>query len=334
MKLTPFVLILAASVPAVAKPSSSAQAEALFDDAKALMAQKKFAEACDKFDSSQKLDPAITTLINAADCREKNNQLATAWGLFADAGRQARAAKNDKLAKVAANHSKKLEPRLSKLTINVPADRQVAGLVITRSNEPVDPASFNHALPIDGGTYVITARAPGKLAWTTTKTIKTEGDAQSVEVPALAAAPAAPVATAPVKPTSAAKPVQTAQVTGTQPATELHAQAPARRSNVVPIAVGAGALVLGGAAIGFELSGRSKYDDAKKETMDQDRRDSLQDQANTRRYVAEVLGVAAVGAAGVAVYLYVRGRGEHREQTALVPSVASGAAGLALTGRW
>jgi hypothetical protein len=313
--------------------SASTQAQSLFDEGRRLMKAGKVTEACAAFESSQKLDPAVTTLLNLATCRETNKQYATAWGLFADANRAARAASNDKLAKVATSHAKKLEPRLSKLTITVAADRQVTGLVITRGNDPVDPASFNHALPIDGGTYTITAKAPGRVTWTASKTIKVEGDNQTLEVPMLAPDPKAPVARVEPRPTTPTPPPAT--VTGTadirpNPARQA---APRGHSNLVPIAVGAGALVLGGAALGFHLSGNSQYDKAKAEMEDQQRRDDLERSANNRRYVAEALGVAAIGAAGVAVFLYVRGRGEHRsDATAIAPVASPTMAGLALSG--
>src|SRR4051794_25035624 len=141
--------------------STSVQAQSLFDEGRRLLKAGKTAEACAAFEASQKLDPVITTELNIATCREQNHQLASAWGAFVEAQRMVRAAGNDKLLKVAAGHARKLEPRLSRLTIAVPADRQIAGLVVIRGKDAVDPVSWNHALPIDGGSYTFTARAPG-----------------------------------------------------------------------------------------------------------------------------------------------------------------------------
>jgi hypothetical protein len=386
------VVVATASPRAFAQPAS-VQAQSLFEEGRKLLQAGKLAEACAAFESSQKLDPAVTTLLNLADCRERNHQLATAWGTFSDANRLARTGNNAKLAGVASSHARKLEPRLSKLTISVPADRQVAGLEVLRGDEPVNPASWNHALPVDGGTYTITARAPGRAPWSITKTIKIEGDAQTIEIPALTAAkpaappavagagtrPAAPpaaagVATRPAAPPAVAdprpaappaaavrtgsppdvvpaapptrpvappaKPVTVAN-NGDQvdaalpwPTPAVSDQPEAPPSRMLPLAVGAGALVLGGAAFGFHLSGNSTYDKAKAATT-QDRRDDLESSANTRRYVAEALGVAAIGCAGVAVYLFVRSRGEHRAETAaMVPVASPQLTGLAVVGRW
>jgi hypothetical protein len=331
-------LALAASPHALAQ-SASVQAQSLFDEGRALIKAGKLAEACTAFESSQKLDPAITTLLNLAECREQNHQLATAWGLFVDANRMARTSNNDKLARVATSHARKLEPRLSKLTIAIPPDRQVAGLEVLRDKEPLNPASWNHALPIDGGTYTITARAPGRTPWNASRTIKVEGDAVVVEVPRLPEATA--VATAPVKPAAPAPvalpvppPVTPSPV---PPAPEPAEPSRAGRSLVMPLAVGGAAVALGIGGIVFEVQGRDLYDQAKRITdpARQKERDDKEGSANRRHRLAQGFGVAALGCAGVAVYLLVRDRGEDGAGgTALAPLVAPRLAGLALSGSW
>jgi hypothetical protein len=397
----------------------------------------KLAEACEAFDRSQQLDPRVTTLLNLADCREQNHQLATAWGTFVDANRMARTGNDDKLARVATTHARKLESRISKLTIAVPADHQLPGLEVQRGSDRVDPAGWNHALPIDGGTYTITARAPGRTPWSTTRTIKLESDAQTVEVPKLsearpaafasahaagAAAPAPAAAAPPAGAASSAKPGAgspgmassakpgagspgmassakpgagnpgaassakpsagnpggarsaaspaaggagdssaaradagspggTSPVVGPRPAgaaprssvadsSTAPADPPApeppegRSSHALPLVVGAGAVVLAGASLGFDLSGDSLYDQAKA-SLDQASRSSRYGQANTRRYLAEGFGVAALGLAGAAVYLYLRGGGDSRAEAAAVTPVASPQlTGLAVVGSW
>jgi hypothetical protein len=370
------LVMLSAAAPRAFAQSASVQAQSLFDEGRRLLKEGKIAEACAAFESSQKLDPAVTTLLNLADCREQNHQLATAWGTFVDANRMARSSNNTKLAGVANSHAHKLEPRLSKLTINVPADHQVPGLEVLRDNEPVNSAGWNHALPIDGGTYTITARAPGRAPWSTSKTIKIESDAQSVEIPKLAEAkPAAPVAAAPAGPAPAsgrpatsppaaistghppdsgavspsgrpaspsvaaantASPKDTLPSSPASPTSGLARDQPgAGPSRTLPLVVGAGALVLGGAAFGIHLWADRTYDDAKKEMGDQAKRDALEHSANTRGYIAQGVGIAAIGCAGVAVYLYIRNRGEGRaDATAMTPVASPQFAGVAVVGRW
>jgi hypothetical protein len=340
--------------PRVFAQSASVQAQSLFDEGRRLIKAGKIAEACVAFESSQKLDPAITTLLNLAECREQNRQLATAWGTFIEANRVARGSKNAKLARVATNHARKLEPRLSRLTIAVPTDRQVAGLEILRDSDPVNPASWNHALPIDGGTYTITARAPGRTPWSTTRTITIESDAQVVEVPKLAEDKPAPVAARPRSPSRPPAPAAGAPGASSPGKSDASSVVPVRSGGAAvavgatasqpegrgsrrwPLAFGAGALALGGTALVFKLWGDSTYDEAKDEVDDQSRRDSLYHSANNRQYVAEALAVAAVGCAGAAVYFYFfrdRRRGR-ADTTAMTPIAAPQFAGLAVTGSW
>jgi hypothetical protein len=328
--------LAAAPVRGVAQPAT-VQAQSLFDEGRKLMKAGKIAQACDAFEASEKLDPVVTTLLNLADCREQNRQLATAWGAFVEAQRMARAAGNDKLLKVAASHAHKLAPRLSRLTISVPADHQVAGLTVLRGDEPIDPAGWNHALPVDGGSYAFTARAPGREPWTTSRTIKAEGDNVSIEIPRLfdaspspppaVAAPAAPKPPAVAAPTAPKPAVPDRRASAPEPR-----DPPQGRSRVLPLALGAGALVLGGAALGFDLWGDRTYDRAKA-AMTQRDQDALYHAANTRRYAAQGFAVAAIGCAGAAAYFYFRG-GESRPATAIAPVVAPDGAGLAVLGRW
>ena len=371
------MLALAAGAPRAQAQSASAQAEALFRRGRQLVAQGKLDEACGAFESSQKLDPAVTTLLNLADCRETNQQLATAWGLFGDANRLARTTSNDKLARIASSHVQKLAPRLSKLTITVAAERNVAGLEVLRGSEVVDPASWNHALPIDGGSYVITARAPGRTTWTATRSIKVEGDLVVVDIPRLAESapavaavrppasglsatakpepprpqpakpepakpePAKPAASAPRPALTSAPAPPPAIATGrtaVEPSPEQPADQPhGGRSLIAPIALGGGAVVLGGVAIAFELKGRRLYNEAKDITDPAlaKERDAKVASANGPHKTAQWLGVAALGCAGAAIYLLVSHRGEdHPTATAIAPMLAPELAGLAVTGAW
>ena len=313
MTLTRSFLVLAvlsgSAAPASAQ-SASAQAETLFRQAKDLFDAGKIADACAAFDSSQKLDPQLTTLFSLATCREKNGQLATAWGLFVEDQRQARNATDaasQQWGELSAAAAARLEPKLSKLTITVSPEHAIAGLEVRREADIVDAGAWNHPLPIDGGTYKITARAPGHDEWTTTVTVKPDSDTQAIEVPALAVAAAAPAVSV------------------------------ARRSRVLPLAVGGGAIVLGGAAIGFELWAEH-FNNQIAGAMDNTTRLDLWHSANARRYTAEGLGIAAIASAGTAVYLYVRHGKESQTQVArgieIVPLASGQVAGLQLDGNW
>jgi hypothetical protein len=289
------------------QPSSTANAEAdaLFDQGRALMDAGKLAEACRAFDASQRLSPAVSTLFNQANCRELNHQLATAYGLFREADRQTRAPLDDgtqKLNRVATARARALEPRLSKLTIEAAT---VPGLEVRRNDAVVDPATWGRALPLDGGTYKLTATAPDHEPWSGTIVVETEGDAKTVKIPRLVARPRAE------RPASAT------------------ASASAPHSKLVPYALAGGAAVLLAGALGSELLARRDYTAAKTEP-DDFRQEDLWGGAKTKRYLAQGFAVAGVAAASAAVWIYLRDRRAERIQVA--PAIAAGRAGLQLEG--
>lgn len=328
------LLVLLLSSTSHAQPAG-AQAEVLFRQGRELLAAGKTAEACDAFEQSQKLEPAVTTLMNLAACREKNGQLATAWGHFLDAERQTRAgadATAQQLHDVAQKRAQTLEARVSKLSINVPAKSKLDGLEITRGTERLEPVMWNRALPLDGGSYTITARAPGLQAWSTKVTVAAASDTKTVTVPDLRTVSVPDPRTPEPAPSPTQSPPPSDPVpVPAQPDAEL-SEPTTQPSKVMPIAFGAGALVLLGGGLGFEMWGRSMYDDAKAETMDQARRDSLYDAANTKRYVAQGMAIAGIGCAGVAVWLFLRSGSESTTQTARTRELVVSPTGIALAG--
>lgn len=320
-------VMIALSSASASAQSSSAEAETLFKQARELMAQKKYAEACEAFASSQKLDPTATTMYSLAVCRELEGKLATAWGVWVDFVRQHRSSSDASVTELvgkAKERAAKLEPRLSTLTISVPAASRANDLAIERDGTTIDRGAWDRPLPVDGGDHTIAVRRPGFQAWTTTVTTRSEGEAQTVTVPVLEPAPV------PVTPPESTKPTV---------ADPIDTPPPAKRSLVMPIAFAGGAVVLGGAALGFELWGRSMHDDAQA-TLDggnEARANELQDGANLRRYLAQGFAVAAVGCAAVSIVMFVRGGGtEPRDRSAvrIVPMASGDHAGLAIGGAW
>ena len=184
----PFVLVAGLLFTSVASAQGGAQsaiAEDLFRQAKVLMEQSKYREACEKFEGSQRLDPSTGTLLNLADCNEKLGKLASAWAQFGEASILAKRAGTADRAAVAQDRAKALEPRLSRVRIVVADSARVPGLELRRDDIVLDSAVWNGLSVTDTGKHVFKATAPGKLAWTSTVDVQGEGKATDVVVPPL-----------------------------------------------------------------------------------------------------------------------------------------------------
>lgn len=277
-------------------------AESLFRNGKDLMKAGKFAEACEAFEGSYRKDPAMSTLLNAADCREKAGHFASAWGGFLEAERLTRGSSDpaqQAINTLAKERAAKLEGRVSFLTISVPDDVRVPGLVISRNGLAVDAAEWNRSLPADVGVHVISAKAPGYREWNSTVTIEAEREQQSTTVPAFTALP---------KP----KGVTTVDVIDPSPIT------PQRK-----LAIGlAGLGVVGiGLGVAFYIPARSDWNESKDE-VDDVKQQELWESANQKYLVAQIAGGVGVAALGAATYLWLTGKPRTIENTLDAPAVS------------
>ena len=173
--------------PARAEPSAEDKAlsSELFKQAKKLLAEGKTAEACAKLEESQRLLPATGTLLNLAICHETLGKTATAYAELGEA--RARALKDGQKdrVKLADQHIAALEPKLSRLTISVPAEVDVPSLRVFRDGSEVGRAAWGTAMPVDPGEHQIEARAEGKKTWTRSVQVGADADAKSIQLEAL-----------------------------------------------------------------------------------------------------------------------------------------------------
>lgn len=321
------VAVLAAA-PVGAQPSPNAsRADELFQRGKALMAEGKYAEACRAFDESQQQDPAIATVMNQADCREKNGQLATARALFLEAARQADSAGGAaarQLASVARKRAAQLEPRVSTLQLVVPDVSRVAELVITRDGEVIPKTAYGTSLPVDGGTYAIVAKASGRRNWQRFVTVAAERDVVVVTIPPLARQGV----------TAADEPVEGASAAGggsIRPALAIGA-------------TGLGLAAIGGGSVLGILAKRAERDaatlcpDPMQPCLEAKRATELSRTGHRRALYANI-AFAAGGAllvTAAVVWWTSRGddRGGQRSSVALVPDAALGHGGLSIVGEF
>jgi hypothetical protein len=181
--LLPVIAALMLSRAAFAQ-SSGAQARALFREARELMSQERYAEACPKFEESLRLDQGIGTQFNLAHCWEKLGRTVSAWALFLDVASAAHEQNQRKREAAARERAAALEAHLPHLRVDVA--EPVEGLEVQRSGETVGRAAWGTSMPIDPGTYRIEASAPGKEPWSTSIEVPASGETLSVQVPALA----------------------------------------------------------------------------------------------------------------------------------------------------
>lgn len=179
---------------ALAAGDDVATAQVLFDDARKLMAQHRYAEACPKLAESQRLAPAIGTEFNLADCLEHQGKLASAWAAFLDVVDQTHKRGEAQRESVARARAAGIEPKLGRLTIQVPTsapDEQVQ-----RDGEALRPEVWGVAVPVDAGDHRVEAHAPGRGAWSGT-VHTSDGQTATLAVPDLPIAPAPPPESAP-----------------------------------------------------------------------------------------------------------------------------------------
>jgi hypothetical protein len=159
-----------------------ARADALFKEAKALVAQGRYADACPKLEESQSIDPAVGTQFNLADCYEHLGRTASAHALFTEVARVAKLAGKFEREKSARERADKLAPKLGRITIVVTAE--VPGLEIQIAQKPLPKSDWGSAIPEDAGTYAVVASAPDHAPFET-QAVVADGETRTIAIPAL-----------------------------------------------------------------------------------------------------------------------------------------------------
>jgi hypothetical protein len=226
----------------IARPcraQKDALAESLFREGKALMAKKRFEEACPKFAESQRLAPSSGATLALAFCYEGLGKVASAWGAFSATvtlGRQD--ARADRV-KVATARLAALEPLLPRVSFVVPpAWATLSGFELMLDGAALSPAAWS-GIPADPGDHTLEAHAPGQTTYTKAFTIGREPVPTTLVVPAPVPAPVAVVAPPPVPPPPAP------------------AGFPWRTTGFVSVGVGAAGVVVGAILGGLALSDAS-----------------------------------------------------------------------------
>ena len=186
--------------PALAHAQQAA-ADALFDSARVAMSKGDFDVACEQFRASDKLDPAVGTELNLADCEEKRGRLASAWELYRTVEEQL--GERDERLPFAHARAQALAARVPKLTLLL-APGAAKDSTVRDGGVELGGAAFGIALPLEPGVHELVVSAPGFEA-RSFRVQLSEGQAQSLSVApgrALQAAPSTPSAPPLVEPPS------------------------------------------------------------------------------------------------------------------------------------
>ncbi|MEP7123585.1 MAG: hypothetical protein ABJE95_21835 [Byssovorax sp.] len=331
---TLLVALLSLPAPAFAEttPEDRASADQLYNDASKLMSAAKYAEACPKLSASQKLDPAIGTLLKLGFCFTYTGQTASAWASFNDAEAMARKAGDKTRGDEAAKRARELEPKLSKLVIASDA----ADVEVRRDGAVVDRSVLGTALPVDPGAHAVTASAAGKEPWSGSVTVAAGPGTTTVTVPELAAVP--------VKAAAVVAPPPPPGAVDAAVAPKAEAGWSTQRKVAVGVGgVGVAGLIVGGVFGGLTLSKTSSANGhcgaGDKPFCDADGLSLLKGAtttANVSNVALAVGGAALIG--GVVLFLTApAGEAPSKAESArlrALPWIGSGSGGLFVQGAW
>lgn len=142
------------------------RADKLFDEAKSLMEQGKFAEACERIEQCLMVDPTPKTRFILADCYEEMRNFSDAIAEFEQAAELARQAGKWDLAREARERAKGLRERLTTLTVLMRAgDVGIPGLKVTVDGWELHRDGWiKSEVLVDAGEHTVEVTAPGRAA--------------------------------------------------------------------------------------------------------------------------------------------------------------------------
>ena len=314
-----------AAAPQAHAQNDKAAAEALFDDAKRLMEAKRYPEACKKFADSQKLDPGVGTLLNLGRCYKENGQTASAWSAYREAASQARAESQSDREDLAREEAAQLEPRLTKLVIEVsPPTAALSGLEIKRDGAAVPQGLWGVPAPVDPGVRTIDVTAPGKKPIHLEARTEGAGATSKIVIPPLEDGPP-PLPVAATAGAAAAPPADQ----GAQPAGD-----PGKTQRIVGYVVGGTGIAATGVGIWFVLYARAQ-DQVGDKADEKERQERYHGDAKTSRTIGFIsIGSGLALITGGIVLVATAPHAAEKASLTLVPEVGENRAGLHLFGRF
>jgi len=223
--------------------AESAAAKTLFDEGRKLAAEGNYDAACAKFEASLASVNGAGTRFNLADCEEHRRHYARAQTLFLEVAELAREAGQSEREQVARDRAAALEPKLSRLTVEL----QTPAVEFELDGRPVNNEALVAPVAVEPGKHRVSAKRPGKEPWSSEINVPRAGLFVVVKVPRLEDATASSVP--PVAPTTAAQGTREEQARpALAPISHTHRAQTARNARRA-------ALVIGGVGVGALLTG-------------------------------------------------------------------------------
>lgn len=248
-------------------------AQAAFEEARKLMEQARYAQACAKYEESQRIEAGIATQFRLAECYEKDGRVASAWKNYQAVATTARAVGQTERERFAQERADALALVVPYLTVEVPADvAGLDGLEVRVDGEVVPPAGWGR-IPVDPGPHDVEARADRHEPWMHSVATRGEGKQVLVSVPSLV--------------------IDAARSGRAEPAVGREAQ---RSDEVDPkliagLVIGGVGLAAIGAGVGIGFAAKGKYDDTGPNCVEE----RCNQQGFDRRQDARKLGNAGTG---------------------------------------
>ncbi len=176
---------LSAPVSAQVQFSEKAAAEVAFQEAATLLQSGETAAACDKFEASHQLDPAVGTVLRLADCYDRLGKTASAWATFQEAAAMAQAQGQAERVQIARERAADLQARLSYVTIALSdATRAISGVQVMLNGSAIPAGIWGTAIPVNPGEQQVEVVASGYEPWAHTVQVEAKGSG-TVNVPEL-----------------------------------------------------------------------------------------------------------------------------------------------------
>jgi len=163
---------------------AEARALVLFRLARMDMEAGRFAEACPKFEDSQRLDPGVGTMLNLAFCHEKVGKTASAWKVYQAAAAAARTLGNADWESEARAQARRIEPSLLRVVIHVEVPESGDRPEVALDETPFPKSLWDQPTPIDPGRHRVRASAASRQTWSATFDVDRE-HLPTVSVPLL-----------------------------------------------------------------------------------------------------------------------------------------------------